>query len=223
MSQILVIGGWGFSSEVLDEFLRQLRAQIRWPIAFRSPLDGLPDVQEIPEHVVGWSMGGFLAQEIVQKYPDRVNRLTLINCALRFCQPELGGVRAAQLRAMRLALKRDRDAVLQQFATDVFAPDTPPEHLAFEPDPDRLVEGLVRLGEFDFRDVPPPRPSVQTLIVHGRRDRLIPYQASGPLGEHCRAKNVKIFTEQGHALPIQVPESLAGAVVDFSLGQIQIP
>ena len=179
--------------------------------------------------VIGWSMGGIVALETAREYPGLLQRLVIISGTARFCAGNDAppGVSASVLRAMALGLRRTPDSVLAAYYDQVYAPQSVPMAVAAtrlvgrgvpaEPCPldrDELIQGLNYLKQTDLRSSL-NQLAVPTLVVHGREDRIVPWQAGEWLSRALAVSQWRCYEGLGHALPIQAAPRLAADIRAF--------
>lgn len=163
-------------------------------------------------HVVGQSMGGMIAQELVLDHPDRVRSLTLIYTAPN----HHGAISGHDLVDERMAMPHARnraeavelylrgEAVCSSpgYPTDV---DWLQELGGLMYDRDYDPDGAAR--QLDAIMTSPDRSdvlaeiAVPTTIVHGDGDRLIGPAAAAALHEAIPGSELTIFPGMGHELP----------------------
>lgn len=171
--------------------------------------------------VIGWSMGGIVALETAREYPGLFQRLVIISGTARFSagNDEPSGVNASVLRAMARGLRRTPDNVLAAYYDQVHAPQSGPvaapraQDIALL-DRDELNEGLKYLQQVDVRNGL-DKQTVPTLVVHGREDRIVPWQAGEWLSRTLAVSHWRCYENYGHALPIQAPLLLAADIRAF--------
>lgn len=177
--------------------------------------------------VIGWSMGGIVALETARKYPGLLQRLVIISGTARFCagHDEPPGLPAAVVRAMSVGLRRTPDAILTAFYEQAHAPQNGPvavdaaqaQDIALL-DRDELFQGLDYLQQTDLhRNL--DKFAMPTLVVHGREDRIVPWQAGEWLSGALAASRWRCHEGLGHALPIQAAALLAADIRAF-LGDV---
>jgi pimeloyl-[acyl-carrier protein] methyl ester esterase len=173
--------------------------------------------------VIGWSMGGIVALETARKYPELLQRLVIICGTARFSADNdaIPGVSAAVLRAMAWGLRRTPDNVLAAYYAKVNAPQsayvartvTGPKDITL-PDRNELIEGLDYLQHVDMRNGL-EKFAVPTLVLHGREDRIVPWQAGEWLSGALAGSRWRCYEGFGHALPIQAAALLAADIRAF--------
>lgn len=173
--------------------------------------------------VIGWSMGGIVALETARKYPDLLQRLVIISGTARFSagNDDPPGVSTSVLRAMALGLRRTPDTVLAAYYDQVHAPqDVPTTEIVTRSqdivllDRDGLRQGLDYLQRTDVRKGL-NQLAVPTLVVHGREDRIVPWQAGEWLSRTLAVGHWHCYEGLGHALPIQAAARLATDIRTF--------
>jgi len=173
--------------------------------------------------VIGWSMGGIVALETVREYPELLQRLVIISGTARFSagNDALPGVSASVLRAMARGLRRTPDNVLAAYYAKVHAPQSGPVAAAVprdlaiaQLDCSELLQGLDYLQRMDVWNGL-EKHTVPTLVVHGREDRIVPWQAGERLSRALAVSHWCCHEGLGHALPIQAPLLLAADIRAF--------
>lgn len=179
-------------------------------------------IESLP--VVGWSMGGFVAQALGIRAPGRVEGLVLLST-------NPGG--AAAVPADREAFARliDHSGTPREQATRLIALLFPPavapemDHLAGEMvaaaraelSPDALLAQQAALTAWSATDPPsPPADSrLPVLVACGSEDVVIPPENSDRLADRWPGARVELFEGGGHAFMAQYPERLADTIVSF--------
>lgn len=231
---LIVIAGWGHPAPALDGLCRALAPDIRTvPVSTRelwlkgraacgesgAPLSryaaGLREVirGQAGAAVAGWSLGGMAALELAARQPETIARLALISSTPKFCSASdwSYGVPSANVRAMRLGLKRDSGKVLADFYRLASAPhDVLPAEIPGQAAAgcEELTAGLDYLLQADLRSCL-ERIRIPVLAAHGREDRVAPWRAAENL--HCglSGSRLRLYPGVGHDLPLREPEKLA--------------
>ena len=176
-------------------------------------------------HVFGVSMGGMIAQELVLRHPDRVDRLVL-GCTHAggggFTMPS-----AEAVRAMTLTRGKSPEEIARQNMTLLFGPTYRQEH------PD-LVEAMIQR----YVQNPPPRkpftqqfwaalghdcydrlPEIRklTLILTGDADALIPPENAETLQARIPGSSRVVLRGAGHVFFIEHPAETAKALKEHLL------
>lgn len=191
---------------------------------FADDLKNLIDHLDAPlAHIVGLSMGGFIAQDFHARYPDRVATLTLASTS-----PGMGLLTPEQRQdflAKRLApletgltVSDMADAVLKVLigprADDSIHAQLRTSLQAVRTDPYKQV--LHALVTTDFRkqllDI-----LVPVLVVVGADDRVLPAANSEYLAEHIRNSELHIIPYTGHLCNIEAPEQFNAILAAFLL------
>jgi 3-oxoadipate enol-lactonase len=174
-------------------------------------------------NLLGYSMGGAIAQELVCRHPNRVSSLVLF---ATLC----GGARAAYadtsvMRVMHSLegltpaeaarriwavtyepnyLAENRDKIEQQMQLEIQNPT--PLHAA-----DLQFQALV---DFDSSKAL-PGVRTRTLVVTGDRDRLIPPRNSEVIAELIPGARLIVMRGRGHRAIWEAPTQCMALVVDF--------
>ena len=194
---VLIISGWAHGLEAIKPMGDALTD--RFDVQLMTGAQALNE-RHIPaaDYIVTGSMGGLVAME---RLPDRCSKLVLISSTARFCAHEdySCGTPEKILRRMVAQLKRNPVAVLAEFYKNVHYP-----YPAVKTEPgesyDALVTGLEYLLTADVRDKV-PGIQLPVLILHGSADRIIPPEAAEWLNAHLPDSRLKLFEDDGHALP----------------------
>ena len=177
--------------------------------------------------VVGWSMGGFVAQRLAARCPERVAALTLLAT-----DPGAPDSTAADPEAW--ARLTDRSGSDREQATRLISLLFPPV-LAAEIDREfgetvaaaraRLSQAALRAQEAAMdawhRDPPAPREVLDlppVLVAHGELDEVIPAANAKALAARWPGADVHLFPGCGHGLTAQEPQRLAGLVAALAAG-----
>ncbi len=185
-------------------------------------LTGFLDVLAIDRlSVVGNSFGGALALHLAATQPDRVDRLVLMGSAGVAGQltPALDQVwgfvpSVANMRSMLDLFAYDRSRVTDELAViRLAAASRPGVHEAFSsmfPPPRQLALDALNLPESDISAL-----AQQTLVVHGRDDRVIPLANSLRLHQLIPRSQLHVFGQCGHWVQIEQSERFNALVHGF--------
>lgn len=204
--------GMGFSTATNEDFSIEL---------FASDTSNLMERLNIKDaHIIGWSMGSFIAQELALRYARKVKSLTLLASSC-------GGKKAIWNEAVWSSLL-DITGTFKERTWRMFRNLFPPSWFDLYTDPSCLFpqvsspikdEILIRQsktlrtwkGSFDrLKNI---RSS--TLIISGNEDIVIPFENSYILEDNI--PNSQIFTVEGggHGFFYQYPNYIAHAISRF--------
>jgi pimeloyl-ACP methyl ester carboxylesterase len=177
-----------------------------------------------PVHVMGWSMGGFIALELVLNFPGLVDKLILAATSaggLAFVppSPEMGA----------LVLPRPSENI-EKRVRRIYPLIAAPGYMRSHPDDlDQIARyaksNLMTLASYQrqlgavmnwegagFRL---NHIAAQTLVVHGEADPLVPYQNGKYLCTHIRGAKLLTYPYVGHLIPIEASERFNRDVMEF--------
>ena len=242
---LLMIRGLGRTSRHWGAILRELVARFRLilmdnrgvgrssvpllPFSTRDMADDaarvLDAAGQTSAHVLGISLGGMVAQELVLRHPTRVRRLVL-GCTRgggRLSGPlEWGAIRNL-VGPMRYAPER----AIRETARVILSPDFLREH-------PEVVEEWVQIA----RELPPSRRGVlfqliaasrhdasdrlasvrhDTLVITGDADRLIDAESSRRIAATIPGARLELLPGAGHDFPTERPRETAELVGAFCL------
>jgi 3-oxoadipate enol-lactonase len=179
-------------------------------------------------HVMGFSMGGMIAQELALRYPDRVRRLVLAgtHCGLP------GGVLAepTALRALLPNPWRPMMEIVDDIVPFIYAPETPRERI--DADLEVLSHNLpTRRGYLEqlaavvaWRSCRRlPRIKAPTLAIHGECDRLVPAENARILAARIPGAKLTIIPAASHIFPTDQPEIARAELLGFLLAHPVLP
>ena len=176
-------------------------------------LDSL-GIERLP--VVGWSMGGFVAQRLVVRAPQRVASLALLST-------DPGGPGAVLANPEAWARLIDHSGTPREQATRLISLLFPPQLAA---DIDRQFGEVVAAARASlspatlraqeaamvvWHRVPQPVAAAipQTLVVHGELDEVIPAANATLLADHWPGARVELLAGCGHGVMAQEPQRIA--------------
>jgi 3-oxoadipate enol-lactonase len=176
-------------------------------------------------HVVGFSMGGLVAQSFAVRHPDRVDRLVLVSTyAVMNPQARLF------LDAVLGTYEHSRDAAhmyrlifpwlfsvgfLADPANRGWLPGTDLE-LDDQPMEDWRAAYLAQ-QRFDGRDQL-GRIAAPALVVAGSEDRLVSLDDAGALARGIAGGELAVLAGAGHLINVEQPDAFRAAVVNFVAG-----
>jgi len=164
---------------------------------------GVLDAADVERaHVAGWSLGAAASAALAAARPERVRSLTLVS----------GWVRSDASMAFmfdwwRRLLEVDNELFMRVVLSDIFTPEW------FDVVGDAvdgiarisaagIAPGSVRHAELDMRvDIADRLPAIEapTLVVHGRRDRVLPIEHGRALAAAVKGAHL-VELDLGHGL-----------------------
>ncbi|WP_310408579.1 alpha/beta fold hydrolase [Nocardia kruczakiae] len=185
-------------------------------------LTGFLDALDIDEcAIVGNSFGGAVALHLTARRPERVRRVVLMGSSgISF--PLTSGLEAvwgyepsreAMREMLRLFAFRD-DLVGDDLVEDRYqASVRPGVHEAYSamfPPPRQNGIDALALPETAFADI-----TCETLLIHGRDDRVVPVDVSIRLAELLPRARLHVIPECGHWVQIEKADEFRTLVLDF--------
>lgn len=168
----------------------------------------------------GFSMGGYIAFEIIRRAPQRVTRLMLISTQAR---PDTPVATANRRRGIELA----RGGKFEQAAASTFANTVHPDR-ANDEELRRIHLSMARVNgaEAYIRQQeaiigrPDSRPDlalieVPTLVVVGDKDQITPPEAAREMAAAIRQASLAVIEGAGHMAVIEQPEQVNSAIARF--------
>ena len=184
---------------------------------YRDPMEGLGIARA---HVLGFSLGASIAQELVLAFPEKVDRLVLVG-------GDCGGSEAVRSSPAVFARLIDKSGTFEEVAARMFPLLFPPTWLASH-DPFRYcpeVEettsaetGARQLDAFlswpgSFFRLGAVRAG--TRVLAGDADSVIPWENSRVLAGQIPGAELEIFPGAGHGLMYQCPDRFSQTVLRF--------
>ena len=174
-------------------------------------------------HLVGLSMGGYVAQRVALKRPDLLHSLILLDTGAEAENPEKKADYKKMLRAIHwLGIKRISKKVMPIMFGETFLNDksrkqeykTWPEHLR-----QNNKKGAMRAtaGVIERDGVLSRLPDINlpTLIVVGDEDKPTPYEEAQKMHFAIKGSKLAVIKQAGHSTPVEQPERLNQVMSTF--------
>ncbi len=179
-----------------------------------------------PTHVMGWSMGGFIALELAIHHPELIDKLILVATSAG------GDANVSATPETLMALMRQDGETIEQrvrrTAPVIAAPGFYDRH------PDELDEtvkyALIKPMSLDayirqltacaLHDAAKRLGEIKapTLVIHGDYDPLIPYGNGTYLAAHIPHARLSTYADVGHLPPTEATERFNREVTEFLSG-----
>jgi pimeloyl-[acyl-carrier protein] methyl ester esterase len=228
---LVLLPGWGFDSRVWQGVLEGLSSSFEVTLldlpgsGFNQQVSITADFQQyvaeissvIPEQsvIVGWSLGGLLAMQLAQLFPDKVAKLVTLAATPCFLEKESwNGVSPQVFDDFYQTVKDHRDKAARQFCRWLAPSIT--QRTLYQTLLELFCEKAASLTTLNFLKDQDVRANHATwggksLHLLGDQDALVPQQH--------KAKEFNISREiiegAGHALLITHPEQVSQKIVEF--------
>lgn len=221
---LTLIHGWGMNSAVFEPITQLLADDFTvyrvdlpghglsgWSnqFDFEQQLDRLTS-KIPPSTLLGWSMGGLYALQLVHRYPDKFSKLILVSSNPCFVQREdwLTAVAESVFTEFSAELVANWQTTIKRFlGLQMFGVDSARSLIrqisalllsGGEPDPDAMKAGLDLLVSMDARNILADI-HVPVMAVLGQRDKLVPVQLAQQLPLINPSIRVECLARSAHA------------------------
>lgn len=193
---------------------------------FADDLIAVLDALAIDEPVVycGLSMGGYVAWQFLEKYPDRTAALVLCDTRAAADSPE---ARENRRKMARLAIDTGSKSVAGPMVAKLFAPSTydrQPEiveatrRVMSATDPVGVAAALRGMAARpDMTDLL-PRISVPTRLIVGEHDVITPPEEMESMARLIPGAHLVRIADAGHMTPLENPAAVNQAILEFLAG-----
>lgn len=174
---------------------------------------------QAPKHftLVGFSMGGFVAREIVRRAPDRVQRLILIATSSQQDSPQTRVFKEATAKSRLNSHGTFRGLGQKAIALSLSEKHAGNPHLQ-----SHIHQMSLRMGKEAYcRQLLMARPGdthllslirCPTLVIAAAQDRMRSLQESRVLYAHLPHATLEIIDDSGHMLPLEQPGELVRCI-----------
>lgn len=197
-------------------------------VSLAADLDSLLSALDIERaHVLGWSLGSAVAQELALAHPDRVASLVLtttwgrsdaflVSMLTGICYPWRARDRTAALTALGVMFSPEfvnsdgLSQLLAQMGPLLPSSESQMATFAEQCDADLAHDARDRLGAI----------SVPTLVIAGEQDLIFPPRHGRAVADAIAGARYELFTGPGssHAVPLERTEEFTSLVVEFLTG-----
>ncbi len=224
--KIVLLHGWGFNGAIWHQLVDKLQDR------YEVTVVDLPGFGRSAKHVsdyqpsllakdivriidgesvlIGWSMGGIIAQQIALDYPEKVKKLVLLACNAKFIADSNWpwAISADVLNTFSNNLREDFKTTLHRFlmlqargGENMRETVREMKQRLFEhgePDQQALSSGLQLLQNTSFIDSL-SRLELPTLIMQGRLDVLVPASSGNEMLKRLSDGQLYQFEHAAHA------------------------
>ncbi|RTZ67226.1 MAG: pimeloyl-[acyl-carrier protein] methyl ester esterase [Aquificaceae bacterium] len=235
---LLVIHGWGMNSSVwesIDKYLRQDfhityldlpghgKSREVQANSLAEIVDYILPSIKYPTHIMGWSLGGLVAQEIIHRSPELIKKVILVASTPRFSQSEgwQNAMSKDVLNTFSDNLLKDSKGTIKRFISLQFMGVKDSQIIQREwrdrllknlPAEQALAVGLDILQHQDFRQLTIKH---KNLWILGGKDRLVPVEIVDDLSKLFSNANIEIISGAGHAPFMTHSKQFAECVMTF--------
>jgi pimeloyl-ACP methyl ester carboxylesterase len=189
------------------------------PFTFAAAVQALEAINRQETHgralVAGLSLGGYLAIELADRYPERVAGLVLSGCSFNFTGAAGFYLKLVSVLMRRGWLKQSRkqaeEKTRRMFPSSLA--DVAEAQLQAGVYPDALGPAFAEMAGKDFT-IPLSRYAGPGLILNGERDAASRRGEAKFLAAMCQGQ-AQVIAEAGHACNIDQPEAYNQAVRAF--------
>ncbi|MDO5686328.1 MAG: alpha/beta fold hydrolase [Neisseria sp.] len=236
--QALFLHGWAANRHVFDDFLPRLpefhchapdlpghgEAAFGGTFDAKRIADDLAADITVPQHVFGWSLGGYIALLLAIRHPHAVRSLTLCASFARYGAAEdyAAGVVNPPTAKMADLFAQDFTHHMTQFLhlQSLYAPETQPRFQALAAKltangmPSALYAAQAAVLESDVRALL-PEIRQPVLLLFARKDRVTPPSMGEYLQQHLTHAELHLLTRSAHMPFVSEAENCAELVRDF--------
>ena len=239
---LVLLHGWGLNSGVWEPISHSLTDFFRVTMidlpGFGRNCDAMPEVYDLAtiaamvseyvpvhSHLLGWSLGGLVAQKIAIEQPSLLSSLMVLASTPKFAKEQnWPGIKAPVLNAFEQQLERDFTKTLERFmAIQAMGSSTAKHdikqiktHIQHYPIPAlaALRAGLNILSVSDLRHQL-STIKAPTLRMYGRLDSLVPLAALEAVAQLHPNSESYVFAHASHAPFISHPDEFVERVTAF--------
>lgn len=168
--------------------------------------------------VIGFSMGGYVAREIVRQAPERVSALILIATSAR-------GDNEVQVQRKAALTSQTENTVFRGLSSTAIASSLHPDNTERSNLILRIQTMSLRLGRDTFRrqsllkrhDELDQLSAINcpTLVIAGEQDKLRTQAEAMELHEGIATSDFAVIKETGHMIPLEAPGPLIKVIGDW--------
>jgi pimeloyl-ACP methyl ester esterase len=168
--------------------------------------------------LVGWSMGGLVAQELASRLGDRLSALALVGTpAGGLLDDKAPKAQVERFTTMKTAIAKDFRGFVREFAPLLFkdgaeAPLVPWVIGQLQKTPAHVAEACFEAAASADLHAKAAKLKVPTAVLHGRHDGVIPLADAERIVKTIHGSKLTVFEQSGHMPPFEEPEALNAAL-----------
>lgn len=169
----------------------------------------------------GLSMGGFIALNAQERYPDRFEALILCDTQCIADTPEMKDKRYSTIEDIRIngANNFKGEFLIRVFHKDSLATKKALveklRNVVFANSENTIIQGLYALADRFETCTTLDKIKIPTLIICGREDSVTPLDQSQYLHQNIKESVLKIIDQAGHVSNLEQPEKFNEHLSDF--------
>jgi pimeloyl-ACP methyl ester carboxylesterase len=173
-------------------------------------------IRQAPERfiLVGHSIGGWVAQTIAIKFPERVDKLVLLGTWTGNSEPKLVSLFKTMLQRIQ---NGETEQILDELRPNIVHPDRREDHALLQVIKNSQtqfpVSGLINqtLAEINGGDTTADlhKISCPTLVIHGRQDPFFPLEIQQKIASKIPNALLTIIEDCGHMMQVEQPQALS--------------
>ncbi|MEQ8671318.1 MAG: alpha/beta hydrolase [Rhodospirillales bacterium] len=183
----------------------------------RELLDTAPDRFAL----IGFSLGGFVAREVVRIAPDRVSGLVLMNSSARPPRPEI-----AKRNAFLIGHTREKGfrGLSSDAVKKAFHPDLRDDQALIQEVKDMAlrmgVDAFIKQLSIQRRDGRPDLAAIAcpALVIWARQDELRSLAESQEMADAIPNARMEIIEDCGHMTPMEAPKECLSLIGEWFIG-----
>lgn len=176
-------------------------------------------LQQAPDRftLVGFSMGGFVAREMIRQAPERVERLILIATSSQQDSPQAQAFKAATAKTLLSATGAFRGLGHKAIALSLSE-----QHADDRGLQQQVLAMSQRMGREAYcrqllmarnsDTARLPQINCPTLVIAAAEDRMRTLRESEVLRDNIPGATLKVIEDSGHMLPLEQPQALAAVI-----------
>ena len=224
---IILIPGLGASPRTYAAILPELWKRGSVTIANQTQYDSMEALAkhilaEAPKRfaLIGHSMGGYIAFEVLRQAPERVTKLALLNSSARPDNDEAKDKRKKQIeKAKSRQFLGIIEAALPAFVHPGRKDDEKLKEMITAAHYDAGVEAYIR-QQTAIMTRKDSRPDLQqitipTLVLTGDQDMLIPLEPSQEMAAEIAGAKLVVIPQSGHMAALEQPELVSAALAGW--------